>query len=54
MSLFWYCLLAVVLVFASGFMAGVLLAVMHKEEEVRESEELLPIVIGEVVDDAEQ
>ena len=54
MSLFWYCLIAVVLVFAAGVLAGMLLAVMHREEADRDGEELLPIEIGEVVDDAEQ
>ena len=54
MSLFWYCLIAVVLVFAAGFLAGMLLAVMHREEMRRDEEELLPVVIGEVMDNAEQ
>lgn len=52
MSLFLNCLIVVVVVFGVGFLAGLLLATMHNED--KEREELLPIEIGEVLEDAKQ
>ncbi len=51
MNLFFNCLIVVIVVFGAGFLAGLLLATMHQED--KEQDELLPIEIGEVVDDGE-
>ena len=53
MSIFLNCLIVVIVVFGVGVLAGLLLAAMHHEEVKRDDEELLPIVIGEAVDDGE-
>lgn len=52
MSLFLNCLIVVVVVFGVGVLAGLMLAATHEQDKVEE--ELLPIEIGEVVDDAKQ
>ena len=51
MSLFLNCLIVVVVVFGVGVLAGLMLAAMHEQD--KDEEELLPIEIGEVVDDGE-
>lgn len=52
MSLFFNCLIVVIVVFGVGFLAGAMLAMMHHAEQG--NEEPLPVEIGEVWEDAEQ
>lgn len=54
MSLFLNCLIVVIVVFGVGFLAGMLVTTMSREERELREEELLPIEIGEVSDNAEQ
>ena len=54
MSMVVYLILAAIVAAASGAFASICVLLMYRAEDGKGEDALLPIVIGEVVDDAEE